>query len=399
MSARRRIVTSAVVICGVALLGAVIWQALPRVRPPLPAVAKPKAVAAAARRPAETPAGEAPLSDAEVACCAECHADVSEEFADAPHAHTLWRGRGEEILARFLGPDGSGMPADGSVRTFHFLREGDRLYAEGGSPPERLEVSWVIGSGRTGQTPVTVREEPGAPSEGIEYHTSWYPDRGLAMTIGHADSVGGPGYLQFGRPMLPQPTAFCLGCHATGLTLDEPSERINHGDFQPGVRCDRCHAGSRKHLATEGDAPIADLAALSPSESLQRCAECHTKPGQDPESAVPEEVARFTSIGFSRSACFQGQTEIRFDCTSCHDPHRPPPANLHEVALGRCVECHSSVAKPCATEPIVSDCVSCHMPRVTLERDVMVTDHWIRVRRDHPAAVPAAHAVEAPKPP
>ena len=115
-----------------------------------------------------------------------------------------------------------------------------------------------------------------------------------------------------------------------------------------------------------------------------------------PTSFSPKELVsqnsslpRFAPVGLLMSKCFQLQhtqpqttNSIRLDCVTCHDPHRPTKTDPDHYNKS-CRQCHSEDDASlihCSRESLKSNCIGCHMPKVSVNAPAMFTDHWIRVR-------------------
>jgi len=101
----------------------------------------------------------------------------------------------------------------------------------------------------------------------------------------------------------------------------------------------------------------------------------------------------------ANSRCFNG-TDPRISCIACHNPHKDLIRNDASYD-SKCLACHAASAPPSSTgvpaAPVVgarggstdkaktcptatANCVSCHMPKVTLPGGYLhFTDHQIRI--------------------
>lgn len=244
-------------------------------------------------------------------------------------------------------------------------------------------IHWSFGFGA--QTWVFERE--GKWYEGL---VSYYPNvQGLDITIG--DAALTPQTLEeaFGRPLLHSETKDCFGCHATNAAQDG---KLNLDSLQAGVRCEHCHAGSNTHLldSLQGqfDSAPPKLGKMTAEDISSFCGQCH----RSWEAVVRGRTrgvinVRFQPYRLANSRCFDG-ADPRISCLACHDPHQDV---VREDASydGKCLACHgastqaapasaAAVAKSCPVSK--TECVSCHMPKVTLPGGHMkFTDHEIRV--------------------
>lgn len=326
----------------------------------------------------------------EVAGCAECHATQTEHFFAVPHAQTLRRADRPSEWVHFASKTARiGQP----VVEFRYWAQGDRLWCDGGRASSTA-VDWIFGSGHHGQTAVSVRTNERGESLALEHHVTWYSEIGLDRTIGRPSDLGN-GKNDVGELNTAETTRQCFGCHTT--VLPENEHRIDLEQLVPGVLCSRCHLGAHQHAIgmKSGNVSVAkfdDRRKLSPFESIARCGECHRLPTSfSPKELVSQNssLPRFAPVGLLMSKCFQLQhtqpqttNSIRLDCVTCHDPHRPTKTDPDHYNQS-CRQCHSEDDASlihCSRESLKSNCIGCHMPKVSVNAPAMFTDHWIRVR-------------------
>jgi hypothetical protein len=192
----------------------------------------------------------------------------------------------------------------------------------------------------------------------------------------------------------------CGGCHATGVDLKK-------GTFiEAGVGCEACHGPASHHVALPKTA-IFDkrLTIVNPSKlpagiRTQICGACHGSaesakikdvdwpvgflPGQalgsylKPALNAGEDV---TEIYADKSGDRHHQqyddwqrsihAEKGVACTSCHYVHQLglPPTQFQTVGAGsgQCLSCHTgNTNKYAHAIHSFSNCVGCHMPRITM---------------------------------
>lgn len=322
--------------------------------------------------------------------CSRCHPGACEGTADAPHHRTLCEGNDPKIRERFAGRSFR-RGADSPLVTFED-RDG-QLWMKSDVYPQPLRVDWMFGSGRHAMTPVSLLTNPDRETELIEGSVSWFHGDVLGETPG-ATLSGAKGIASLGNLHDHPTTLECFGCHATQLPRD--ASFTNPQRIASGIGCERCHPGSEQHavsMENGGTSTMERWSQLTPLESVNRCGECHrradhlTREELSPERPV---LVRFASIGMVMTPCFQQQDKfrwkgepVRFDCLTCHDPHRPVEIPIATQAA-KCLQCHGSdpgMARECSSNLVTDDCLGCHMPPVNVTENLILTDHWIRVRR------------------
>ncbi len=329
--------------------------------------------------------------------CAECHPGACEHIAAAPHGTTLHSGNEPWIRERFAGKSFQ-LSAEGATVSF-WEREG-ALWMGSASAPEALRVDWMFGSGRHAQTPVSLLVNPDGATELIEGSVSWYSAGGLGLSPG-AETTDARGMRCLGIHQDHRTALECFGCHVTQLPVERG--RIRTDAMVRGVTCARCHPGGEEHLRAmqQGDPDSMERwSTLTPLESINRCGECHRRADQlTPAELQPERtvLVRFASVGLAMSRCFQEQgadetpdPARRLDCLTCHDPHQSAEKSA-AFYTAKCLHCHEtaeSQAGICKAVPTGENCLSCHMPGVSVADKLVLTDHWIRVRKatDPPAS-------------
>jgi len=220
---------------------------------------------------------------------------------------------------------------------------------------------------------------------------SYFPPIGaLDFTLG--DEVISPHNLEeaMGRRIDNAEATACFNCHGSAPTVEG---RPVLESLTPGVTCGHCHQGTETHfrdIVRGITTSIPERLGHKSAEDMSDfCGACH----RSWQTAIalgiwgPRNV-RFQPYRLANSKCFDG-TDNRIRCTACHDPHQ----QLAQASASydkNCLACHAAgrhdatagrdKAKSC---PVAAkDCVTCHMPKVTLPGSHQVfTDHFIRIVR------------------
>ena len=344
--------------------------------------------------------------------CAECHPKIAADFLQHPMAGTL-RPIGPTDLA---GPHQDQFTAGGKTYQVE-RRDGEVIHHEvmhdddGGVLYDQAEsVQYVIGHGAKGHSYLLKRGELFFQSP-----ITWYSQ---------ADDWGlSPGYppaehYRFQRRV----GDTCLSCHSGRPARVEGHDRfVSEKPFHElSIGCERCHGPGGRHselFRSKTSREVTDSLIVNP-DSLdgQRqddiCNQCHLegkmrvlrrghefadfRPGEllgktwtvyvDETPFDAEGRPLFTSHveQMHSSQCFQ-KSEKGIRCTTCHDPHRSPPAaEKASFYNARCNSCHQdrrcSLPEPDQKRaPASGSCIACHMPKLH-SRDVAHTtqaDHRI----------------------
>jgi tetratricopeptide (TPR) repeat protein len=368
--------------------------------------------------------------------CVGCHDAIVRSQQASRHAHTLAPDSDPATLPRPDRPIHD--PGDSRVsHTITLAESQPRITVQAqGSPALEALITYVIGSGNRGRTPL-VRDPHG---NHYEYRLSHYAqDVGWDLTIHQPRTPDGDhGFL--GKPLLPDNVLGCLGCHSTSARAAR--DGIGPTAAETGIGCERCHGPAGNHLAAMAlkfpDPAIARPKIATGAERDALCAGCHRVSGEATESSL--DLLRFQSPSLARSRCYT-ESHGALDCITCHNPHRDAetsPAYYESI----CLDCHAgsgprrpdvnrpssrlganvsplresedltgeqpsapphgdpprtsqdrqpsaAAASPRSTCPVSPTwgCLTCHMPAVpNVVPHTSYTDHFIRVREDHPRA-------------
>ena len=327
--------------------------------------------------------------------CRNCHADVHDAHAAAPHGRTLMRMKtpdDRQILSgrQWRRPD-TGVEYEYEVSGQQLLL---RSSATIGSRP----VTWLVGSGRHARTPLLTWIDADGRTAAIEHSVSLYPDGDLGTTLEMEVVKESLGLPALGNYRSCSETANCFGCHSTIVPVHDG--QVLEDQITPGVGCIRCHQDAEKHaLAMErGEEFIGErLTLLSPREAVDRCGECHRRADELGGQLHPENptLVRFASVGLVQSLCFRKQPHGadtpgnaddahaagRLDCTTCHSPHAETDARW-QTHTAVCLRCHHMASEKntfdCPQASPSDNCLECHMKKVSFGERLKFTDHWIR---------------------
>jgi hypothetical protein len=351
--------------------------------------------------------------------CAECHAEIFQQYASTP-------------MGQSLAAVDDAMPVEGDPSAV-VEPPGNRIYKvgrdEGGVFHSEITldeeglplfecrelVRFVLGSGKRGRSYLISRN-----GQLFQSPIGWYAQSGQWDLS--------PGYSPHNHPRFSRLLGDgCLYCHAG---------RMHHREIEAGARagraaddhyeepifaeaaigCERCHGPGERHVhfhSGTADAAFDDIvnpARLTPEKREAVCNQCHLlgqsviprcgrgffdfRPGDALEDVfvvlsapAPREgpmraVSQVDQMRASR--CFQGAGGA-LGCISCHDPHTTPaPEQRVEFYRNRCNRCHGpdGCAEDLATReqpPAKNSCIHCHMP-AEATRDVphtSLTDHRI----------------------
>jgi hypothetical protein len=170
----------------------------------------------------------------------------------------------------------------------------------------------------------------------------------------------------------------CFACHSTGPLRFDPGQVIRPSEL--GVRCEACHGPGQRHAdaAKRGEKRsgrlIENPARWTAARQIEFCGRCHRQPapsGKDADWSFAWNV-RHQPVYLVRSKCFRA-SQGALSCLTCHSPHEPLETAVAAYNK-QCQRCHQQQPAACKT-----NCVDCHMPRVSPEPPLRFTNHWIGV--------------------
>ena len=366
------------------------------------------------------PSGTAPAY-AGAAACKSCHPKEHALWARSNHARTFETANSENLPAEVV--RGARVSHAPGHTTFH-EREG-RYFAETIGPtgdPHRYALTHVVGRMRVRMFVATL---PGGQMQVLpamrEVPTGTWFDYthllfGAPGTAWDTPPVVRPGAPSFWTGPVRSWGARCATCHTSGsrpvLPRDDGSgPRATWRAL--GVDCESCHGPARAHVEAwrdlRADEPLPRLEKLAARDATELCLRCHME-GEvvgelhgdgpfferldptlllDPErvdaAGRPLELI-YEGLSFLTSRCAR---EGRLTCSTCHAPHGSKfPSALRSAPTNEalCNKCHMEIAEDLsghthhAPTGVGARCVSCHMPRLPVERGHgAVTDHSMGV--------------------
>lgn len=320
--------------------------------------------------------------------CAGCHAAQFASQAKTGHARSLRRAAAHPV-ASFMASSTELVRSPDYRFRFQVASNELRVRAHDGKDVMDIPVEWAFGAGDQAVTFVS------------RINSDWYLEHYFSFYAALGRMAPTPGQAVLQPKTLPEAMGLpykasdsstgiegCFECHSTGpVNVDS---QIGFQPFEAGVRCEACHGGGREHVtaATSGEArrikhSIGNPRRLSATALNEFCGRCH-RPPNSPGASVDWSYAwnvRHQPVYLSQSKCMQ-KSDGKLSCFTCHEPHEPLHKSI-DAYNARCVDCHSGQgmrqpASICRVENR-SNCVDCHMPRVSPQAALRFTNHWIGI--------------------
>jgi hypothetical protein len=327
--------------------------------------------------------------------CKQCHREIAAAYDTSGHAHTFHSSANSDI-ARGLAETTFADPQRPGAFRYHLDAEGLTVSRPDQFGDERFPLTYALGSGTHAVTFLTLLPHKEGGSVGLEHRATWYKElQGLGLTVGHPflpEPVEDAEH--FGRVIDLKKLVECINCHTTQARIE--NNEVRH--LIPHVGCESCHGPGGDHVAAQNSGltgPDLSTARRWPTalDELRTCGTCHRLPETIKQSELnrgSRVLPRFQPAGLMQSRCFtESKGELR--CTTCHDPHAK--VSTDTLAYERiCQECHQRHTVQNCPEGN-TDCVGCHLPKVTFEGVAGFHDHWIRIRKepvDPPPLLPAS---------
>lgn len=307
------------------------------------------------------------------AACAQCHPAQAASHAATGHARSLHPAASHPLFSSIFPSAWLQRPPDFRLR-YEAVNKQPRVRAHDGKDTMDIPVDWAFGAGDQAVTLVSRIDRDWY----LEHAYTFYAALGgMALTAGHSEL----------RPQtlpeamgLPYKTADpqtgikgCFECHSTGPVRIDATSGLRPGEA--GVQCEACHGPGREHAAAGAKGRIANPKRLSAAGVNEFCGRCHRPPAGG-GTAIDWSYAwnvRHQPVYLSQSKCMKN-SQGKLSCFTCHEPHRP----LQKSAAAynqRCLACHAATtAAACRT-----NCIDCHMPRVSPQPALRFTNHRIGV--------------------
>jgi predicted CXXCH cytochrome family protein len=254
-------------------------------------------------------------------------------------------------------------------------------------------IAYQVGAGKIGYTYLVrigdyLYESP----------ASWYRQHGWDASPGYERWTS----VDFDRLI----DSTCLFCHAdNGKFLGSDGRRFSGVALKP-IGCDRCHGPVDNHLRMPSAKNIVNPSKLGVRARNSICEQCHLEgetrllnPGKTWEDFHPGDELERTAVTYLLTVNHQEVRAVaqaeqlalsqcvrssggKLWCGTCHNPHRAATDRQSQIR-DVCRSCHSTLSK--AAHAAVTECVSCHMPRLSPEDipHTASTDHRI-LRRPAP---------------
>ncbi|MFK8114392.1 MAG: cytochrome c3 family protein [Rubripirellula sp.] len=250
---------------------------------------------------------------------------------------------------------------------------------------EPFPLQYVLGSGHTAQTLLTLAPGLDGQTEGIEHRVSCYPGGRIDLTPGHPKMTPQSALEFFGDSSSGVPLQRCIYCHTTSARI--VGEGIE--DLVNSINCEKCHGPGSEHVRIARTNPTPPAYSVGRNtwdteSEMQLCGDCHRLPRHVTEKEIrdyPDLLVRFQPVGMLRSRCYLDSAR-ELKCTTCHNPHQTIREMKTADHVKNCRSCHEPDTKTHVACPINPEtgCIDCHMPAIELEQGIRFHDHWIRVR-------------------
>ncbi len=316
--------------------------------------------------------------------CGQCHASEFRQQSASQHAHALSRPVEHALASAFLPKN---ILERAPQYRFQFSLTSKQFSVRVFDDKDVIEIpiDWAFGAGQQAVTFVSRINRDWY----LEHHFSYYSAIGkMGVT---------PGQQRIEAKNLPEAAGavykgtdasvgiiHCFRCHSTG-PLETSGDAIRPEDA--GVHCEACHGPGSLHARTADPKLIRNPGKMRASELNDLCGSCHRMP---PPKGVQIDWnsswnVRHEPVYLSQSACFR-KSKGALSCISCHRPHQ---ALQRDAAIYNrvCRSCHAGIH---TRHPEMSNCIDCHMPRVSPQPPLRFTNHWIGIYREGAKLKPVA---------
>ena len=324
--------------------------------------------------------------------CAECHPENADLHVLSGHARTFRQSGTLSTLAALDGVQFDDADRDVDFR-YRWTAEGLSALLDEQFPERDFPLPFAFGSGMHAITFLTLVPDITGQTVGVQHRVSIYGDLELARTPGATAAAPREDVEYFGEIVTGDRLNACIGCHTTTWQITDDDRGLT--DLRPNVQCERCHGPGSQHVAAMERGQTEMKINFVPGrrtalEEIRMCGECHRLPEMLSDTKLERtnaKIARYQSVGLLQSACFKESSE-QLRCTTCHNPHQRADALSRTEYSAMCRDCHQQRHVGECPKAAISNCITCHMPRVEVHPRVAFHDHWIRIRdNDDPATI------------
>ncbi len=320
--------------------------------------------------------------------CQACHPGQFAAQSATAHAGALFRAT-DHPLATTLPLGQTLLRKPGYQLTVSKRETGFATTLRNATQLMELPLEWAFGAGRQAITFVSRV----SPDWYVEHYATWYsapnawgPTPGQD-TLQPADIAQAAGQLY--KTTNPETGIDgCFACHSTGPLAFGPANEIQ--PREPGVRCEACHGPGSQHTSRPAQTNIGNPARQNAVQINEFCGKCHRPPAANCNATDWNHAwnVRHQPVYLSQAACFR-KSDGALSCLTCHGPHETSAApNTLAVYNSRCQACHAASLRPPAPT-CQTNCVDCHMPRVSPQASLSFTNHWIGIYRNGAKLKPA----------
>jgi Zn finger protein HypA/HybF involved in hydrogenase expression len=309
--------------------------------------------------------------------CGKCHPAQFARQSSSAHATALFAMANHPLARSFLSPRKFQRNTKYQYE-IDFASGVPGVHVSDNNSFMHVPLEWAFGAGRQAVTFLT------------RLSRDWYLENYLSYYSAIHSFAASPGHDALQPASLPEAAgvvypihdakngvAACFECHSTGPVAfgAEGEARVT----EAGVRCESCHGPGAAHAANPARTRLQTPRSLSAAQLNEFCGRCHRPPAEK-GIRIDWNYAwniRHQPIYLSESRCFRA-SKGALSCFTCHDPHESAGETRAADYNRKCENCHSTSNHP--PKPACStNCIDCHMPRVSPQAPLRFTNHWIGI--------------------